>query len=625
MKKTGILLCIALVIVQCAKKQSSEPYQTLASVGDMKVTVEEFQSRFEFSPQIYHYGNVTEKKLRFLASLLSEKALAQLARRLALDTLESVQVRKNQFEKEALVEALFDQEIEQKVTLAENEVRQAYVRSTQELSLQFFRVDSKNEAEIARHQLAQGEAFDQVAALHLFHDSAKTDSVPVKILKWGEALPVVEDSVYKLEHNQFCGPVLVDQQFYFFKLVNKKAEVFLTENDFTAARPSIEKKIRRRLRGELFNQFIRQLLHDTRAKVPAVKFNFLAAELEAVMNVPEQSPTPGVENNRPLVENDFLNLQSRLGENLGAPFVEFSDGRRWTIGEFMLKLRVGPYPLNFHSKSQFRASLRHTIKFMIELEQLAEEARKRGLQKTPYVTEETRMWTDYLLAGATQQKLIGKQFQPSDSNLTIYYQSHPEKYGTPALVNIQEILVDDSTQAETLRREILAGAEMALLARKFSQRKLSAAKGGVSGFFREGSWGAVGRHALQNETGALVGPIKTDKQQYSLFRVLEKKPAQIRPFEEVRTEVARDFYQETLNETIQAQALELLEKHPLKINSALLDSLQLTDLGSGMMVLKQHFPGRSAVPFALPAEAQAEWWEAVYQAYQKNSGKKQPN
>jgi parvulin-like peptidyl-prolyl isomerase len=619
MKKKWVLVFIGLCWLHCSKTQSPESYQTLASLGDAKVTVEEFQSRFEFSPQIYRYGNATENKLHFLASLLSEKALAQFAREHSLDTLETVSTRAEQFEKEALIEALFDQEISQKVQLSEDEVRLAYSRSKQELALQYFRVDSKNEAEIARHQLAQGEAFDKVAALHLFHDSAKSDSVPVKLLKWGDALPAVEDSVFKLKPFQVCGPVLVDKQFFFFKLVNKKSEVLLTENDFSAERSAIEKKIRRRQRGQLFNQFISRLLRDTRATVTAQKFNFLARELEAAMNVPDQSSAQaGVDNSRRLVENDFLNIQSRLGQNLDAAFIEFSDGPCWTIQAFLTKLRVGPYPLNFDSKAQFRSSLRHTIKFVIELEQLAEEAKKRGLNQSPYVQEETRTWEDYLLASAGQQKLLAEKFQPTDENLAAYYQAHPEKYTSPAVVNIQEILVNDLAQAEDLRRQILAGADAAQLARKFSQRKLSAEKGGVSGFFREGSWGVVGRQAFESEMGTWVGPLETDKKQYSLFRVIEKKPAETKIFEAVPSEVARDFYQESLNHWVQEQALAVLKKHPIEINSVLLDSLKLIDLGSGMLVLKQHFPGRSAVPFVLPADAQTAWWEEIYRAYLKN-------
>lgn len=614
-KKISITLIIGLIWLQCAR-ESPDTGQTLASIGTAKVTVDEFQRRFEFAPKIFRYGNATENKIHFLASLLSEKALAQFARDISLDTLTSVAERTNQFEKEALVEALFDQEVAQKIKLSEDAIRRAWVRSKQELALQYFMVSSENEAGIAGDQLARGEAFDKVAALHLFHSTAKSDSVPVKILKWGEALPAVEDSVFSLKHNQFCGPLQVDHQYFFFKLVDKKSQVMLTENDFHADRPSIEKRLRKRLRGQRFNQFITQLLQDTRVTVPAKKFNFLASELEVAMNVPEQSARQaGVNDSRQLVGSDFLNVQTQLAENLKEPFIAFSDGRHWTIGAFLERLRVGPYPLNFDSKAKFRASLRHTIKFMIELEQLAAEGRKRGLAESAFVQEETRMWQDYLLADAAQKILLDQKIPPTDETLKKFFQENLEKYTTPELVKIQEILVNNRNQAAELRGKIQNGADMAQLARKFSLRKQDAERGGISGFFREGSRGIVGQTAFESEVGKLVGPVETAKKQYSIFRVLEKKAARVPDFAAVKSEVARDYQQHLLGKVVQEQSLAVLEKYPLQINSALLDSLHVLDQGAGMLVLKQHFPGRSAVPFVLPADQQTAWQERIYRAY----------
>lgn len=620
MKKLLLLLLATIpLFIFCTKKQAPEKYQTLATIGESKITLTEFQHRFEFTPKIYRYGNDTENKKHFLASLLSEKLLAQLAREQNLDTLTEISAFTQQIQKEAIIEALFDEEVTQKIKIPESEIRKGFIRSKQELKLRFFKVTSQDEAELAGEQLTAGEAFDKVAATWLFHNSAHTDSVPYKILKWGEAMSAVEDSVFNLKQNEFTGPIKVEKEYYFFKLVDKKSEAFLTENDYNYWRPSIEKRIRRQLRSKMFSELIGKIMQDKKVVVPRKKFEFLVKALEDILDIQEEDNSkPNVQKSQQLIKNDYGNIRSELKDYFNEPFANFSDGSVWTVGDFLEKLKVGPYPLKYENKRQFRASLRHAIRFMIELEQLAEEGEKRGLGNSAFVQEETRMWQDSFLAGVMRQKIILDCERPTAEDYKNFYQENPKKYMRPELINIQEILVDDEVLAQELMKQIKAGKNVAALARKYSKRELSAHKGGISGYFKPEAFGKVGAVALQTSIGELAGPVKTEKNQYSIFKLIDKKARQPRPYEDVKGEVQQEYLKQYIDEQMSAFLCGQSSNYDIQIDKTALDTLKVIDQGTGLFVLKQHFPGRSAVPLVQPADLQTDWQKRVKQIIGEN-------
>lgn len=617
MKRNAILLSYWIIILACfcVKKHDEKKYETVATLGHQKITREEFQNRFEFTPKIYHYGNDETNKKHFLASLLHEKLLAQLAREQRLDSLTTIRLMTEQFKKEALVEALFEQEIAKKVQVSENELRKGYIRSKQELEIKFFMVSSEEEAEICKDQLAKGEAFESVAALHLFHNPTWVDSVPNKTLKWGEAVPEIEDSLFAMKQNEFAGPFKVDNEFFFFKLVNKKSEVFFTEADYNYWRPSIEKRISRRKKAVLFAEFLQNVMQGIKVTVPREKFNHLCEEIEATLEIQQtedKNKIPGTQN---VTEKDFINLQEQLKVNLDEPFAIFSDGRTWSYRTILEKLKYGPYPLNTKSIKNLHSSLNRALRFMFEVETLAEEAKKQHLDQSQYVKEETRMWQDHILASAFRQSILDTAYRPTEEDYQDFYEKNKKYYLSPPMVKIQEILVNDSTLAYQLLARIKRGENFAQLAQKYSKRELSARKGGILGYFTVSALGEVGKAAFRAEMGELCGPVKTEERQYSIFRLLDKKEKQPQPYNEIKDEIQKTYQTQQMNKILESYVQSKIPAYKIDINRKLFDSLKVIDQGSGMFVLKQHFPGRTAVPLVYPADSQHSWYNYILQKF----------
>ena len=175
--------------------------------------------------------------------------------------------------------------------------------------------------------------------------------------------------------------------------------------------------------------------------------------------------------------------------------------------------------------------MRHTIRFMIELEQLAQQGYHQKLHKTDYVREESRIWRNYFIAAAAWHAILDT-LEIADEKCLEYYEKHKTKYLAPK--------------------------------------------------------------AIKN------------KQRTAL------------PFEKVKKAVREDALREIQQETMERYLQNLLKQYTVTINTEMLDSLKIIDtLGSGMLVLKQHFPGRMIAPPVQPTDNLIKWQADVNKLFNR--------
>jgi peptidyl-prolyl cis-trans isomerase D len=159
---------------------------------------------------------------------------------------------------------------------------------------------------------------------------------------------------------------------------------------------------------------------------------------------------------------------------------------------------------------------------------------------------------------------VASQVEIPEPELKAYYQEHIHSYSAPERLHARHILIpttkEDDAKAKTKATEILikvrAGSDFESLAKMHSIDLASAGKGGDIGWFTRGQMvpafedAAFGLHKPQD----VAGPIQT-QYGYHIIQLIERKSAETRPFEEVRSFVreqqSRDKAQEIFNEKIE--------------------------------------------------------------------------
>jgi peptidyl-prolyl cis-trans isomerase D len=154
----------------------------------------------------------------------------------------------------------------------------------------------------------------------------------------------------------------------------------------------------------------------------------------------------------------------------------------------------------------------------------------------------------YLLADSAK---IRSQITPSDAELRAAYAANSTRYRRPAAAKVQHILIKAEpgaapavdaaarAKAESLVAQLRGGANFGMLARANSEDPSSSGAGGDMGWVDMGQTVEPFEKAIFSvPLNTISDPIRTTEFGYHIVKVTERRNESVRPFEEVRAELA---------------------------------------------------------------------------------------
>jgi EpsD family peptidyl-prolyl cis-trans isomerase len=201
---------------------------------------------------------------------------------------------------------------------------------------------------------------------------------------------------------------------------------------------------------------------------------------------------------------------------------------------------------------------------IIEMELVAEAARKAGVEKDPEYRRMLDLARKKLLINAYARKQFASTVV-SDSEAKEYYQKHPEKFEVPERVRVRHILLKDEKKARQVIEQ-LKGLRGEALKKKFIElaRKESTGpsgpKGGDLGYFTKNQMVLpFSRAAFALKKGEITTePVKTQLGWHVIYLEDRKAPQPI-PFETVKAKVVAALRQERFAEKMKKET-EALKK-----------------------------------------------------------------
>lgn len=155
-----------------------------------------------------------------------------------------------------------------------------------------------------------------------------------------------------------------------------------------------------------------------------------------------------------------------------------------------------------------------------------------GLDKSYYVQYQTKMWGDSYLGQLMRQNIIDTIFV-SGEEVKYFYEKHKSNYSGPEMVKLHEILVNNEALAHENYRRIKNGEDIRKLTRKYNKREISIKTDGVMDYSKTSALGEIGEAARDLNIGDISGPVKTKNNQYSVFKLLDKREAGPLPLNKV--------------------------------------------------------------------------------------------
>ena len=424
------LVFFAAVFFGCLEAQTDS--SCVATVGPYQISSDDLLTSFEFGPAFVKRHR--DPLLEHLKYMIYERLLALEAERNGLKTVEFVKERIHALEEDGAVEQLYRQDILSRVTLLDEQILNDTRKAKITVSLRWIYTPTKTEAEHIEKLITAGASFDSLFAVQFDSTiSVESRSLESTLLKLERDNEELATTVSSLTVGKISKPVQGKDGFYIFHLDKAEQNPITTESEFAELKNQAIEIRTKLIANRLADQYVKNMMKPNNPMIKADGFNILRAYLadkglsrdtKVKWDIPstfmtEAGPQP-ISNSR-----NYLNR----------PLATFG-GRTITIREYAQWYDIRQFQFDTHSLESFNSSVKKTIWKMVQDKLLSEEAYKRGLDKLPFVANETSKWQIKLLY-LSQRAALARTINTSDSTLKKYYTAH-KKYYTDAQGKVME-------------------------------------------------------------------------------------------------------------------------------------------------------------------------------------------
>lgn len=209
---------------------------------------------------------------------------------------------------------------------------------------------------------------------------------------------------------------------------------------------------------------------------------------------------------------------------------------------------------------------------MIVRELILQQAGKDGIDKSQAVADKLEELKKRVVVEAFLKKKVEEEAKIGDAELQEFYNKNKDKFKTGDQVHASHILVKTEAEAQDILKQLKAGGKFEELAKKHSI-DAAAAKGGDLGWFGKGAMLPEFEKAVfALKEGDISGIVKT-KFGYHIIKLTGKRPAGIRPFDEVKDQLKAAILPEKQQEVFKKLKEDLKKNAKLSIKEDVLKSL----------------------------------------------------
>lgn len=594
----SFLLFITFLFSQFNLAQNIDQ-STIATIGIDIISADEFIERYELTPQLNAgmIGAEKSAKEEFLYSLIAEKLWALEAESTGLDKSKLITSTYKAIEKMYVRDALYREEILDKVQISDEYLAEAFRRNSLILNLNYIFSADLTEINEIYEQLKNGVNFYSIL---LSRPESKLQEAPYTV-SYGLMEKSVEDQLYSLKLGEITEPVKAPNGWYIFKLLSIQEKTIENVEQAQAEEKYVLKVVEKTITDSLYKEFYSKFFKDVKVETnKELLFELSDLVIEALRNRIQQDNISSKDKIY-LISDDLYDIEADLGqEKLNDVFIKLDDQPE-TIDDFMQELAIEKFYVDSLNTDHIRGRLNYYVRKFIEHELFAREGYKRGLQNLPEIRRDLNIWKGYYLSEAFRKQIIDS-IEVTDKEASDYFFEKGIDSLSTVEVKIVELLTDDLDVIQVVLDELNNGANFRELAAEYTIREEAKKNNGELGYFNINEYGEIGRKAATMNVGDMYGPIKV-ADGYSLFELIDRKEKTelltnnySMEREQIKVELKNKKYYDTMiNKTV-----ELANKYNISINQKILNSVEV--LNTTTVVYRVFgFGGKLlAVPMTVP-------------------------
>lgn len=577
MKKVILIISLCLCTAVFAQDPSGEAI--LGFTGNKAITKRDFEERYEFTPTLYSQSDNSAQgaRLNFAYTLLAEKLWALEAEARKLDTSTAIRVATTGFENIFIRDLLYHREIRDKATYTDAELQEAIRRQSIKYYVNYLYSDDSTEIYSLYKLLQNGANFDTILSTR---EELGFQPKPEEV-QYGQLADDVEDALYKLTVFQYTAPLYTPTGWYLFYVKTLTQQITADPTNGQSQTVEAAKRIlKARKEQERFRDFFFHYFLGKKAEASAPLMKSLAVHLSNLLTQKKQKEEINDTVAVTLEARDMAEfLHGFSSDSLQKSFITSTD-LNVSFRDFLLMFAFDGYRNKKTDLNTIFKDLQTRTRHFIEMTMLAQEGRKRGLEKDPEVTRQVKMWKDNYLY-QMMRGLIADSVSVNEADLLFYYNKYHKDYKYPKAVNVIEILTDSLQIVDTILSRVKQGDDFRMLARLYNKRESTKKSDGEYGFFPVDRFGEIGRIAWQMKEGDVFGPI-TVSDGYAVIKLLGKRSEYVEKkkvsFEEARADLIKEVRGNRIKHKLDVQTAQLAQKYGITIDGNIFRSVETTTI-----------------------------------------------
>ncbi|MCK4641496.1 MAG: hypothetical protein KAU06_09160, partial [Candidatus Marinimicrobia bacterium] len=325
----------------------------------------------------------------YLQAMINEEILAQLPEVKTLNTKTIVRKPMRLLQQELLVEKLFNVEVSEKVTVSEDEIRDAINKSSFENKVKYIYTDDSKEALVFKKALKEGTNYDSLLAGKLGRLGLNPEYGETDYIAYGELHEPFNETIFSLGLNEVSPMIAHGKGYYIIKKIDSRRTI-ISEMDYAKYRHRYDQIIRYKKDRIQTGKFLTEFMDPKELVVDGKIFRELANTIYPITTQSQVdsglTQTPNGSDVSP-----FRQISDRLSDYYDVPIVRFRGGN-WTVRELLYHLSYRPLDLRSTSTEDFAGKLRKIIGLTVRDVFMEEEALRRDYDRDPQIRYELDRW-----------------------------------------------------------------------------------------------------------------------------------------------------------------------------------------------------------------------------------------
>jgi parvulin-like peptidyl-prolyl isomerase len=526
----AVTLALALLLQGCAQK--SDDQKVVATAGEIKVTLAEFQhAHSKITPENRPDISTLEARRDFANDLVNRALLLEQGRKMGGITDPKILDHLDKNLRSRMLGVLYREEIEAKTEVLGQDVAEVHEHRKENVRFSHILLDDVATAQKIREQIVAGKiSFEDAAKQHSLDQSTKRLGGAVGEVLWSKNMPVFHRIAFDMEPGAISEPVESDVGVH---LVRLDARVPQQLPPLEEARPSLRNEVRNQLEGLRMREFTNELEQRAGLTWNDAGLETLIGLIEAMQKVDVDTIPP---------ERQFV---PAADESQRAITLAAFSGRNWTIGDYVDFIAEQPQ-VNRPPALFPRKGLKEFIRTsQIQTELLYDEAKARGLGERREVLEEDARVREQVLIELVHSRFI-QQADVPEEDVRAFYDSTlaatPDAMMLPERVDMLVLVHTDESVVRKGLQRIRSGEPEAAVVEELTLDWRTKSKGGRTGLIARGNYGPqLEDVAFSGRAGkGWSDPVVTESGTGAV-KVLVHEPSRVATYDEARDQITSNL------------------------------------------------------------------------------------